>query len=500
MAVAVVKAKYKYSDPEVNQWLDIHFGDTSFNGRIFIGRKEKGTGGVFNHRKYTLTSLKSKLSGLDIFPEYDYYITANTVHGIKRQREDLFGLQNIVIDVDCHEEGYTPQYIKDLSQRFIRRVKRDLWDTGVIPFPNSIVITGRGMQFWWAIKPCYGGKGYTKSLYYHQIIKRNLLGHIKFLLEDYGEELEGLKVDTGASNNLVGYFRLPNTIHTETNRRVGLMILHGKRYDQRELVKMDRPEQFDVEIPPADNRPKTKHIALQEADRRVLKGFGSLGSRRVLALVKLRNLRDRAVGEEKRNDLNFSVYNALRMSLDHESAMERLREYNNGFKEPMTEEELENTVWAAKARDGYWYGNDKLITLLEITPEEQYAIGLFPNTKRRRSKPNASRDAVRHALREDRDQKILEYTEKGISQAETARLLGIGKNTVGRVLKRLRDTAEEEIVENSPTPKTKQNNRHHFGALYGLLSPATPEQPAYDIDKKQNVMGVGFAMPTKDSS
>lgn len=498
MAVAVAQ-EYKYMNSEVSQWLDIHFGDTSFNGRAFIGRRKKGTDGVFNHRKYTLTSLKSKLTGMVISPEYDYYITANTVHGIKRQREDLFGLQNIVIDVDCHEEGYTPQYIKDLSQRFIRRFKRDLWDTGVIPTPNSIVLTGRGMQFWWAIKPCYGGRGYTKSLYFHQIIKRNLLGHIKFLLEDYGEELEGLTVDSGASNNLVGYFRLPHTIHTGTNRHVGLMLLHETRYDQRELVKMDRPEQFDVEIPPAENRPRTKHIALQEADRRVLKGFVSLGSRRVLALVKLRNIRNNSVASETRNNLNFSVYNALRMSLDHESAMERLREYNQGFKEPMTEEELENTVWAAKVRDGYWYSNDKLIELLDITPEEQHAIGLLPNVRRRRSKSNASRDAVRHALREDRDQKILELTEKGISQAETARLLGIGKNTVGRVLKRLRDTVEEEIVIESPAPKTEQNNRHHFGALYGLLL-ATPEQPAYDIEKNQNVMGVSFVMPTKDSS
>jgi hypothetical protein len=498
MAVAQT---YKYIDSEVAKWIDIHFGDTSFNGRAFIGRRKKDTVGVFNHLRCTLTSIKSKLAEMDVSPDYDYYITANTVHGIKRRQEDLFGLQNIVLDVDCHEDGYTLQYIKDLCQRFIRRFKRDLWDTGVIPTPNSIVLTGRGMQFWWAIKPCYGGKGYHKSLYFHRIIKRNLMGHVKQLLGEYEEELDGLTLDGGASNNLVGYFRLPHTTHTATNSRVGLMLLHDTRYDQRELIKMDRPERSEMVVSSADNPRKTKHIALQETDRRTLQGFESLGSRRVLQLVKLRNLRNNKVGSEMRDHFNFSVYNSLRMSLDHEPAMVRLREYNQGFKDPMTEEELENTVWAAKAKGGYWYSNDKLIDFLDITPEEQYSIGLFPNVKRRKSKSNASRDTIRHALREDRDQKIIEYTEKGISQAETARLLGIGKNTVYRVLKRLRDAVKVEVVEHFPAPKTKQNDRHHFGALYGLLLPAVPTKPRSLEGAVVGLQeGALFGMPEKDSS
>jgi len=178
---------------------------------------------------------------------------------------------------------------------------------------------------------------------------------------------------------------------------------------------------------------------MQECDIIVLHNNYSTGANRVMQLIKLRNLRNNEVGAETRNNLCFSVYNALRMSYDHDEAMERVRAYNEGFKRPMTERELEHTLCAAIRKEGYKYSNAKLIELLDITEEEQDIIGLHPFNGEYKpwshAKPNATRDAVRKARKDDRNDKIIALYQAGVSQSETARRLGIGRSTVIRVLK-----------------------------------------------------------------
>ena len=470
----------------IDKWLDIHFGDTSFNGRVVIGHRKPGSGAIKTVGVRALTEMRPYVKLIQTTAQSDYYITANTVAGRRRRKDELFGLQNIVIDIDCHE-SVPPQEVSRLSEAFIWRSKRDLWDTGVIPTPNSIVHTGRGIQLWWAIVPCYGGRDYDPSRYYHDKIKNNIIDHIKAMLDEYSE-LDGLILDRGASINPVGYFRLPCSYNTSAKRYGSLEIIHTKRYDQRDLAKL---EGVTIEARSEVAHSETSHIPMQESDRFLLRNIQYVGARRVMQLVNLRNLRNNEVGSEMRDCFNFSVYNALRMSFDHDQAMQRLAVFNSGFKEPMSVRELENCVCSAKEINGYKYTNAKLIELLEITPEEQGAIGLFPYTRKRRSKPNASRDALRSALREDRDQKILKLTEDGVSQAETARILGIGKNTVGRVLKRLRDTFETDSTEAIVTPIVENSDRHHFGSIYVTARPL----------RKNNVSSGGFlVLPSEDSS
>jgi transcription initiation factor IIE alpha subunit len=471
-----------------DQWFDIHFGDTSFNGRAVIGRRKPQDEGIKTVAFRSLTELRSYVKLISTSTKSDYYITANTVMGKKRIKDQLFGLQNIVIDIDCH----STREITALTRAFIWRSKRDLWDTGVIPTPNTIIHTGRGIQLWWALVPCYGGRDYDISRFYHDQIKTNLLNHIEAMFDEYVEELEGLSVDRGASINPVGYFRLPGTYNTKTKSYGSIEVLHTKRYDQRDLIKMDKPT---LETRSKVARGVKKPVPMQETDRLLLRNIQYVGARRVMQLINLRNLRDNEVGSEMRDYFNFSVYNALRMSFDHQKAMVRLAMFNAGFKQPMSESELENCVCSAKEIDGYKYTNEKLIELLEITPEEQSAIGLFPYTRKWRSKPNASRDAVRAALREDRDQKILKLTEDGISQAETARILGIGKNTVGRVLKRLRDESEMDTTE----VVTEDSSRHQNGSIY-VTARANRVLPRTATEAVYSEIGGLFVMPEEDSS
>lgn len=491
IAAPIKQINHKYINRSIDQWLDIHYGDTSFNGRVVIGHR-KNKGGIYTMSVRPLSDLRPYVKLVHASTRLDYYITANTIKGVDRRKEDLFGLQNIVIDVDCHDDSNL-RNVASLVEAFIWRSKRDLWDTGVIPTPNSIVRTGRGIQLWWALVPCYGGSDYGVSLHYHEKIKETLMDHIEAMLDEYGEELGDLGVDRGASSNPVGYFRLPFTYNTKAKCYSSLEILHSERYDQRDLALLERPEGESVV---RVQRRVARHIPLKDSDRSILRNFQSTGVRRVIQMIKLRNLRDNEVGSEMRDYFNFSVYNALRMSYDHHSAMARLRAFNDGFKKPMTNRELDNCVSSAEEKEGYKYTNTKLIELLEITPDEQQAIGLFPYARKRRSKPNASRDAAREALREDRDAKILELVSKGVSQAETARILGIGKNTVYRVLQRQK-TAQVEPAEVIIYPIIE---RHQNGSIYVLNNSASAKSVLPGRGLVGQVGGRLFVMPEEDTS
>lgn len=473
VAAPKTQINHNYINRGIGRWLDIHFGDTSFNGRVVLGRRKNG-GGVYTMSVRSLDELRPYVLMIHASQKLDYYITANTVSGVSRRESDLFGLQNIVIDIDCHEVE-RQRDIPGLVQAFLWRCKRDLWETNTIPSPNSIVRTGRGVQLWWAIQPCYGGSDYGKSRYHYDKIKNNLMDHIEVMLNEY-EELSGLEVDRGASSNPVGYFRLPCTYNTTAKCYSALEILHDKRYDQRELTRLERPE-VEMPVRTAD----MKYVPMLDSDITVIRKFHSTGLRRVLQLIKLRNLRNNEVGAETRDLFNFAVYNSLRMSFDHEEAMRRLRAFNSGFKAPMSDRELDNCVSSAEKKDGYKYTNVRLIELLNVTQEEQDIIGLHPFRGQYRpwshTKPNASRDAARRAVRENRDYQIRLLQQQGVSQAETARRLGIGKNTVGRVLKKLNTEADAVLEVVVP-----QEERHQNSSIYVLFtSEATEEVSVSDV-------------------
>ena len=452
IAAPLLQRNHKFIDRNVSKWLDIHFGDHAFNGRVFIGHRKRG-GGVYTMSARSLSELHQYVMLIHASQRLDYYITANTVSGTNRTMDGLFGLQNIVIDVDCHDEQSDSSA---LVQAFIWRSERDLWSDSSLPRPNSIVKTGRGVQLWWAIKPCH-----ASCIFAYNQIKNGLMDHIDVMISEYSE-LEGIRVDRTASSNAVGYYRLPCTYNTQAKRFGSLQVLHSERYDTHELAEYISP--LPKKRSAEGKIVAQKVIPMQSGDLIVLHNNYTTGANRVMQLVNLRNLRNNDVGAETRNNLCFSVYNALRMSFDHEEAMARLRAYNSGFKQPMTEAELQHTVCSAARKSGYKYTNARLIEFLEITPEEQDAIGLHPFTGVYKpwshGKPNATRDSVRKAVRDDRDAKIIAMHREGISQAETARQLGISRNTVARVL---RDWTAQQDFE------IAQKNLLNSGSIYDCL-------------------------------
>ena len=104
----------------------------------------------------------------------------------------------------------------------------------------------------------------------------------------------------------------------------------------------------------------------------------------------------------------------------------------------MTEHELEGVICSARDKGGYRYTNEKMIEFLEITPEEQKAIGLWiptePFDPMTRISTHPSRKAAARTAKEDRNAKVLALANKGYKIGAIAEEMQITRQTVSSIL------------------------------------------------------------------
>lgn len=431
-----VKTNYRFSknlDESVLFWYDIHFPASSFRGRIHIGRKKNDGFGVQKLFLGEREAVRGFLENMHVSEKLDYYITANTVNGVERTLEGLFSLDNIVLDIDCHDDadkGWQEQILP-----LVWRVRRD----EVVPLPNSIVQTGRGIQLWWHIKPVY-----VKCKPYFVEVRNFLISRINVFLSEYSD-FSAFHVDSSASHNLVGYYRLPGTVNTKAGKKVGFEILRREEYllqDMTAWMALEKGKAAKEVVAPPHPVPTEDIFSGRylTTDIRLLRDFHTLGFFRTRQLIQLRILRDNDIGSETRNNLCFMAYNAMLPALGHERAFEKLMDFNLGFKAPLTERELEGVICSAREKGGYRYTNKKMIEFLAITLEEQKAIGLWiptePFDPLTRISTHPSRRAAVRTAKDDRDAKVLALANKGLKMTAIAKEIGIGRDTVAGILKK----------------------------------------------------------------
>lgn len=424
---------------ELRKWFDLHFAPSDFNGRFQLGYRKKKSSALLPLVTMEQKQMEVFLQDMYVRGDYDYYITANSVSGVKRKTDGLFAFHNIVIDVDCHvdfNEGFGMNHF--LIEAFLWRFQRD----SMLPPPTSIVKTGRGVQLWWAITPVH-----QKCKPYLDEVRAVYLEEIQDILNEY-PDLDELSVDKTASCNDVGYFRLPCSYNTKVKKKVEIeMMDENAIYVLQDLVSSVKKWK--------QNKVKEEATVKEFSDQKfkndfanhevfVLKNVQTLAFFRIRQLISLRKSRDSAIKEETRNNLNFLVYNALLPAVGEVEAWEKLQAFNNGFKQPMSTKELQAVIVSAKEKGGYKYSNEKIIEFLSISPEEQEKIGLFSPKKKGvvRFSQHPSRDASRALSKEARDKSIQELSKSRMTQKAIALELGISLPTISKVLN------TKEIKEN----------------------------------------------------
>lgn len=427
------------------EWFNLHFQQSGFNGRFQIGIRRPEASSILPLTTQPLDRLPGFLASAHFSLRCDYYITSNSFHGVKRQRENLFSLHNVVIDVDDHTVKEHMFFSPDPLWAFLEKLKDAVSDEDDLPSPTSIVWTGRGLQLWWAIVPMS-----AKCLPWYEEIRDTFILRLQDLIEEDPSELEGLKVDSSASRNVVGYFRLPGTVNSKSQSLVEAEIWTEEQYDTHNLIKWAKKYKSEREADEVTSVPAHTYddpFSYSDAEVRILKNVFTLAFFRVRQIIRLRSIRNGEIGDETRNNMNLIVYNALLLAHGAEKAWEKTLDFNAGFKTPMTEKELHNSLDTSTKKGGYRYKNESVISFLDISEAEQEQIGLYPSdgSPLPRLSGHPSRTAARRLSKQHRNQAIRDLSASGKKNSEIAAELGIAPNTVTAVLGAKRPRREEAL-------------------------------------------------------
>lgn len=445
-------------------FVSAHFPSSCFNGRIQIACRGRSGYGFLPAVTADYSSILSSLNELYYSPTSDYYVTANSFSGVHRCFDDLFSLHNIVIDIDSHGHSVGNLDVLDwVSWRFMHD-----FDDFDLPVPTSIVVTGRGIQLWWAIK----GVSVKLKPFYDEVLNFFIQKIQEFLCSS---SLLGLgflfEVDLSASRNAIGYFRLPFTMNTLVGRRV-TFDTNGTLYDLFELYSTFCKDgkrtgalsasNFNpgegvrsVEILNPNCPPEKFDLILRKdtwvsSENYTGRDHLSLIERRLKAFYALRDLRDLPKGQEERNNFCFMVYNVLVSVYGHNMAFEQLLKFNQGFYEPMSERELNIVIITSKKKGGYLYSTAKICEFLGITEAEAQKIGLSSSLDGA-LQGKVKKKAISLAKKNARNEDILSLYDKGQTNAKIAKELGISVPTVSKVVlasrRSQKDMREEAVLQ-----------------------------------------------------
>lgn len=368
--------------------------------------------------------------------EKDVYITPNSFYIPKRSNENIRHFRALYIDLDLQD-----RYSKTEAfyETYIRAAK------GQIPKPSMIIDSGRGLHLYWRIEHAPKGAAYTWQE-----------------LEDYlYKNLKPLGADIKATDG-ARVLRLPNTINSKNNSVCEVLELNDFKYSMYELretylhyQKKDKPEpkerqQSKGKIKHIFNT-YTLHIARAEDMETItkLRGYKVKGYRNSILhcycywkgiyIRDTENLYDVVAGLNNKlvSPLKDTEIKAIVKSTS--KAIEKFIDYEQGLRS----KEDKRVSKAMRDKGGYWYSNETLINMLEITEQEQRHLKTIIGSKEKNRRKNEQRYKARRNENglTSREQKktntikqVKELATQGLNQLEIAQEVGITQQYVSKIL------------------------------------------------------------------
>lgn len=366
--------------------------------------------------------IKEKAENLKINPKQDYYIMANTVNQYtKRTRDNLFSLNNIVIDCDIHLD-ISSYEIDEIIEGFIWRLNRDLFELNELPKPNVIHYTARGTQIWWHIDSAS-----SKLIFIYEKVIDYIVIILKSFLDEYPELKQYIEIDALASKNTVGLFRMFNTHNTKIDKDTYVEILHNKSFDLNELLNQLKESEIVKEYIQQKEALKKKYTKREKRAPKTHKknSYSALHYKRIRIIEELAKKED-TVG--KRDMMLFLAFNSARQIYPIEQAKKVCININNSFDKP-----LKDLEYIFKQKKVYNIKNSTFFERLGVSEKELVNIGAYEL-----SKPNITRDTERQHRKMEK-QKIKDMAVKllksGLTHKEIAEQTGLSLSTIARLSK-----------------------------------------------------------------
>ena len=342
----------------------------------------------------------------------DTYVSQNSFIKENRQLINLNRLHSIYIDIDC--------YNKNLTKEAVIYFLEEMY--GEIPRPNYLIDSGRGIYYIILINEN------KKKLAEWQTIEKFLYNKMEWLGAD-AKCLDATRV-----------LRIINSVNSRNNGVVKILDQYDYNYSIDEIL-----ENYIPEIPKYKKAKKKK----KGRPRKFVSLFNlyNLYASRIQDIETLCRLRKYNMNGYRETTLFLYRYFSNVFHDDEEKSLDNMLELNSMFTEPLNEAKLINDTESASRyyKDvRYKYSNAKLISLLDITLEEQKELITIISTKEkyrrnnlRRYKENRNEEGKTKKEIEIEVQSKLskELKQKKFTNKQIAEKLGISESTVKRYLK-----------------------------------------------------------------
>lgn len=384
--------------------------------------KAEINGGAFKQWHYKFNQL------LDIdFSKENTYLSLNTFYKTYRRIENLKELNCIHMDLDTYKTKFSKtQILMNLDYNYFGKI---------IPTPNLIIDSGRGLYLIWLIEPVP---------YMALPLWKAVEEYIYSQLKEFGADRMAL--------DPTRVLRVPGSINSKSNTMVKTLETNGYIHKLREiqteyLPDIPKHEKKKSSAPKKKGRPKKIVYMFNER---------SLYLARITDLVKLCELRNYDLEGEREMILFLYRYYLNYFFEDEQKALEDTLELNDMFVKPLpTKEATKATksaekIYKAKNKD-YKYKNETLIELLQITEDEQkYMITIISKYEYKRRDREYQKEKYYKKLEKEgktsekikiseRRAKIKDLLEQGLLQKEICIKLKISKDTYIRDRKVLKE-------------------------------------------------------------
>lgn len=369
--------------------------------------------------------LQERIGQLKILRNCNYYITANsTKRFTSRSGNNLFSLNNIVLDFDIHKRMNRWERTH-LIEEFVWRSKRDLFYIQApynIPVPNVIHYTGRGVQFWWHID-----EASAQLLFLYQAVIDRLASVMGEFLEEYPTLKKYIEIDTVASKNAIGLFRLFDTYNTHTNQKTTVEVLHTGSIDLNNFHRILSALQ-------SPTVPREAKVCKQRKQKTVRKtrtynsSYVGLHKKRLYMIERLAEAHEDNIGE--RDMMIFLAYNTAVQCMPIDEAQELCRKINSLFSEPL--KSLDYIFKEIRADHYYKFSNKTFYEKLHIDTDTQEAL----SREYAKVSMNLTRNMLRkqrQAEREQKKERAVELLKTGCTHKQVAEQTGLSPSTVGRL-------------------------------------------------------------------
>ena len=275
------------------------------------------------------------------FDKEDVYISMSTFYKPMRRIETIKEIGNLFLDLDTYNTKFTKtQILMNLEENYFNRV---------IPIPNLIIDSGRGLTLVWSIE---------KVPYMALPLWKAIQEYLYSQLKEFGADRKAL--------DATRVLRVAGSINSKSGTRVTILEKYEYKYTLREIQREFLP---DLDENKSKKKGRPKKVVYVHRERSLYQG-------RILDLVKLCELRNYDVKGQREIILFLYRYYLCYFYEDEQKALEDVLELNKEFIQPLSEKEVIRATGSAdkvfKAKDKqYKYKNETLIELLEISEYEQ---------------------------------------------------------------------------------------------------------------------------------